>query len=92
MEDILSFHRNSLSEEKRRMENKMSTLEEDLEEEQMNSETAIDKARKAEQQLDSLSTELSQLQSSLQKAEAAKSQLEKQVCRYMCVEYQLYII
>ena len=57
----------------------MSTLEEDLEEEQMNSEAAIDKARKAEQQVDSMSTEISQLQSSLQKTEASKSQFEKQV-------------
>ena len=57
----------------------MSTLEEDLEEEQMNSEAAVDKARKAEQQVDSMSTELSQVQASLQKAEAAKSQFEKQV-------------
>ena len=72
-------HSNSLAEEKRRIENKMSTLEEDLEEEQMNSESAIDKARKAEQQADSLATENSQLQASLQKAEAAKSQFEKQV-------------
>ena len=59
----------------------MSTLEEDLEEEQMNSEAALDKTRKAEQQADALSTENSQLQASIQKAESAKSQLEKQVCK-----------
>ncbi|CAI8034560.1 Myosin-10 [Geodia barretti] len=70
---------NSLAEEKRRIENRMSTLEEDLEEEQMNSEAALDKTRKAEQQADALSTENSQLQASIQKAESAKSQLEKQV-------------
>ena len=63
------------------MENKMSTLEEDLEEEQMNSEAAIDKARKAEQQVDSMTTEISQLQGNVQKAESAKSQLEKQVSK-----------
>lgn len=62
------------------MENKMSTLEEDLEEEQTNSEAAIDKARKAEQQADSLSAEVSHLQTNVQKAEAAKAQFEKQVC------------
>lgn len=79
---MLHMYSNSLSEEKRRIENKLSTLEEDLEEEQMNSEAAIDKARKAEQQADALSTENSQLQANVQKAEAAKSQLEKQVCVY----------
>ena len=68
-----------MSEEKRRIENKLSTLEEDLEEEQTNSEAAIDKARKAEQQTDVLSNENSQLQANLQKAESTKSQLEKQV-------------
>ena len=71
---------NSLAEEKRRVENRLSTLEEDLEEEQMNIEAATDKARKAEQQADAMTTEISQLQASLQKAESAKSQFEKQVC------------
>lgn len=61
------------------MENRLNTMEEDLEEEQMNSEAAQDKARKAMQQADSLTTEVSQLQSNLQKAESLKSQLEKQV-------------
>ena len=77
---ILYYISTSLSEEKRRVENRLSTLEEDLEEEQTNSEAAIDKARKAEQQVDSLSGEVSHLQNNVQKAEAAKSQLEKQVC------------
>ena len=63
------------------MDNRLSTLEEDLEEEQLNSESAIDKARKAEQQVDSLSTEFSQAQSNLQKAESTRSQQEKQVRR-----------
>ena len=57
----------------------MNTLEEDLEEEQMNSEAAQDKARKAMQQADSLTTEVSQLQSNLHKSESLNSQLEKQV-------------
>lgn len=61
----------------------MSTLEEDLEEEQMNSEAAADKARKAEQQADALATENSQIQASLQKAESSKSQLEKQVWNWI---------
>ena len=77
---LLTPCRNALSEEKRRIENRLSTLEEDLEEEQMSSETAIDKARKAEQQVDAMSTEISHLQANVQKAEAAKAQLEKQVC------------
>ena len=47
----------------------------------MNSEAALDKTRKAEQQADALATENSQLQASIQKAESAKSQLEKQVCK-----------
>ena len=70
----------SLAEEKRRLENRLNTLEEDLEEEQMNSEGAQEKARKAQQQADSLTGDVSQLQSSLQKAENERSQLEKQVC------------
>lgn len=45
----------------------------------MNSETAIDKARKAEQQVDNLNTEISQLHANLQKSESAKSNFEKQV-------------
>ena len=61
------------------MDNRLSTLEEDLEEEQMNSEAAQDKARKAMQQADSLTTEVSQLQSNLHKSESLNSQLEKQV-------------
>lgn len=83
-----SYHlafRNSMAEEKRRIENRLSTLEEDLEEEQMNSEAAVDKARKAEQQLDALNTEISQLQGNLQKSENAKSQFEKQVCVCACM-------
>lgn len=72
---------NALSEEKRRTEGRINTLEEDLEEEQMNSEAAQEKARKAQQQVDSMQTELSQLQSNLSKAESSKNQLEKQVRR-----------
>ena len=72
-------HSNALSEEKRRIEGRISTLEEDLEEEQMTSESAQEKARKAQQQVDSMHSELSQLQTNLSKAESSKSQLEKQV-------------
>ena len=38
-------------EDKRRLENRITQLEEDLEEEQMNSETASDRSRKALQQV-----------------------------------------
>ena len=75
---------NSLSEEKRRIEGRISTLEEDLEEEQMNSESAVEKARKAQQQVDAMQADMSTLQSNLSKAESVKSQLEKQVCVCVC--------
>ncbi len=68
-----------MSEEKRRLEGRLSTMEEDLEEEQMNYESAIEKARKAQEQLDQMSGEVSQQQSLVSKLESAKSQLEKQV-------------
>ena len=57
----------------------MNTLEEDLEEEQLNNETVQEKARKALMQADNLTTEVSQLQSNLLKSESLKSQLDKQV-------------
>lgn len=44
-------HSNQLMEDKRRLENRISQLEEDLEEEQMNYETANEKSRKAIQQV-----------------------------------------
>ena len=57
----------------------MATLEEDLEEEQMNSESASEKARKAQEQADQMSSDISQYQANVSKLEKAKSQLEKQV-------------
>jgi peptidoglycan hydrolase CwlO-like protein len=74
-------HSNTLSEEKRRMEGRLSTLEEDLEEEQMNIESALDKARKAQEQADGMSTDIAANQSTISKLEKAKAQLEKQVSR-----------
>ena len=62
------------------MEGRLSTLEEDLEEEQMNYESAIEKARKTQEQLDQLEGESSQHQATITRLESAKSQLEKQVC------------
>lgn len=69
----------ALAEEKRRLEGRLATMEEDLEEEQMNYESAVEKARKAQEQLDQMSGEVSQYQSSISKLENVKSQLEKQV-------------
>ena len=71
--------RNSLSEEKRRLDGRLATLEEDLEEEQMNAESAIERARKAQEQADQASSELAQSQSNVSKLEKSKGQLEKQV-------------
>ena len=68
-----------MTEEKRRVENRLSTMEEELEEEQGNNEATLDKARKALQQVDTLSSEVSSLQSSLGQSESNKSSLEKQV-------------
>ena len=78
-------HRTSLGEEKRRLEGRLATLEEDLEEEQMNSESALDKARKAQEQADQMTSDLAQSQSAASKLEKAKTQLEKQVCKCMHV-------
>lgn len=75
----LSTNRNGLSEEKRRLESRLVTMEEDLEEEQLNAETAVEKTRKAQEQLDGMNSEVAQHQSSISKLENNKSQLEKQV-------------
>ncbi len=72
-------HSSALSEEKRRLDAKLATLEEDFEEEQMASESAQEKASKLQQQADQLSGEVSQLQAAVSRADSAKSQLEKQV-------------
>lgn len=45
---------NQLVEDKRRLENRITQLEEDLEEEQLSSETANEKSRKALQQVPTL--------------------------------------
>ncbi|CAD6193083.1 unnamed protein product [Caenorhabditis auriculariae] len=68
------------SDEKRRLEAKIAQLEEELEEEQSNSEIAIDKQRKAQLQLEQLTTELSMERSLNQKTDAEKQSLER-TCR-----------
>ena len=76
---MLLIFRNALAEEKRRLDGRLATMEEDLEEEQMNYESAIEKARKAQEQLDQMTSEISQYQSNVSKLESNKGQLEKQV-------------
>ena len=65
-----------MTEEKGRVENRLSTMEEELEEEQGNNEATLHKALK---QVDTLSSEVSSLQSSLGQSESIESSLEKQV-------------
>ena len=72
-------HSSAITEEKRRVENKLSTIEEELDEEQTNSEAAMEKVRKAQQQVDNLTGEVSSLQSSLHSSESSHTMLEKQV-------------
>ena len=48
---LFGYYSNQLMEDKRRLENRITQLEEDLEEEQMISETSNDKSRKALQQV-----------------------------------------
>eukprot|EP00731_Ephydatia_muelleri_P028843 Em0020g487a len=70
---------NTLAEEKRQLLNRITTLEEDLEEEQLNNDAAQEKAKKALQQVDVLTSEIAALQTSIQGSEATKAQLEKQI-------------
>ena len=60
------------------------TMEEDLEEEQLNYEAAMDKTRKAEEQVDNMNSSIAQHQSNVAKLESTKSQLEKQVKGCCC--------
>ncbi|PIO77322.1 myosin head [Teladorsagia circumcincta] len=67
------------SEEKRRMEQKLAQLEEELEEEQNNAEIAIDKQRKAQQQIAELeSTAQSRARAQIAALEAKIQYLEEQ--------------
>uniref|UniRef100_A0A674B8J8 Myosin-11-like n=1 Tax=Salmo trutta TaxID=8032 RepID=A0A674B8J8_SALTR len=67
-----------MSDEKRRLEAKISQLEEELEEEQANMENLNDRLRKTQQQVDQLSSELQAERSSSQSSEGARQQLERQ--------------
>uniref|UniRef100_A0AAQ5YZS4 Myosin, heavy chain 11b, smooth muscle n=1 Tax=Amphiprion ocellaris TaxID=80972 RepID=A0AAQ5YZS4_AMPOC len=70
--------RSLLSDEKRRLETKISQLEEELEEEQTNVESLNDRLRKSQQLLEQLGTELAAERSSSQSREGSRQQLEKQ--------------
>uniref|UniRef100_A0AAY5KFZ1 Myosin, heavy chain 11b, smooth muscle n=1 Tax=Esox lucius TaxID=8010 RepID=A0AAY5KFZ1_ESOLU len=70
--------RSMMSDEKRRLEAKISQLEEELEEEQANMETLNDRLRKTQQQVDQLSVELQAERSTSQTREGARQQLERQ--------------
>ncbi|VDK44796.1 unnamed protein product [Anisakis simplex] len=63
--------------EKRRFESKIAALEEEIEEEQSNIELATDKQRKAQLQVEQLTTELSMERSLSQKLDAEKQALER---------------
>ncbi|GMT36237.1 hypothetical protein PFISCL1PPCAC_27534, partial [Pristionchus fissidentatus] len=66
------------SEEKRRLEAKIAQLEEEIDEEQGNLELSLDKQRKAQLQVEQLTTELSMERSLAQKMDAEKQALERQ--------------
>ena len=85
-------HSTALSEEKRRLDGKLATLEEDFEEEQAASEAAQEKTSKLQQQADQLTGEVSQLQGAISRAENAKSQLEKQVHIVVMESYSQFVI
>lgn len=78
LEDAKSKGGSISSDEKRRLDQKISQLEEELEEEQSNAEIAMDKQRKAQLQLEQLTTELSMERSLAQKIDAEKQNLERQ--------------
>ena len=60
------------------MEQRISQLEDDLEDEQSNCEILADKARKNGLQIEQITTELAQERSSTQKLENARMMLERQ--------------
>ncbi|GLG95326.1 Myosin-VIIa [Gryllus bimaculatus] len=67
-----------LLDEKRRLEARITTLEEELEEEQSNSEILMDRARKAQMQIEQLTTDLAAERSTTQKLETGRMLLERQ--------------
>ncbi|XP_035490091.2 myosin-10 isoform X2 [Scophthalmus maximus] len=73
-----SSGKTALSEEKRRLESRVSQLEEELEEEQTNAELLGERHRKTTLQVETLTVQLQGERTLAQKAEAARDQLEKQ--------------
>ncbi|XP_069684967.1 myosin heavy chain, non-muscle isoform X2 [Periplaneta americana] len=67
-----------LLDEKRRLEARIATLEEELEEEQSNSEILMDRARKAQISIEQLTTDLAAERSTTQKLETGRMLLERQ--------------
>lgn len=66
-----------LIDEKRRLEARIASLEEELEEEQSNNEILVDRARKAQMSVDQLTAELANERSAGQKSESSRMLLER---------------
>uniref|UniRef100_A0A8C7JI19 Myosin heavy chain 11 n=1 Tax=Oncorhynchus kisutch TaxID=8019 RepID=A0A8C7JI19_ONCKI len=75
---LCAVSRSALSDEKRRLEAKISQLEEELEEESSNMEILNDRLRKSTQQVDQLNNELQTERTTSQKNESARQQMERQ--------------
>lgn len=78
---ILTYHFISgslLIDEKRRLEARIATLEEEVEEEQSNNEILQDRTRKAQLTIEQLTAELSSERSANQKQESQRLLLERQ--------------
>ncbi|KAL6109418.1 uncharacterized protein ACO6RY_12550 [Pungitius sinensis] len=73
-----SSGKNAIFEEKRRLEARVTQLEEELEEEQSNSELLADRQRKSTLQVETLTVQLQGERTLAQKAEAAREHLERQ--------------
>ncbi|XP_024127662.1 myosin-11 [Oryzias melastigma] len=73
-----SSGRSLLSDEKRRLEARISQLEEELEEEQANVESLNERLRRSQQLVDQLGAELAAERASSQSREASRLQLERQ--------------
>ncbi|KAM7008903.1 myosin-9-like [Tautogolabrus adspersus] len=74
-----SITKNSqMAEDKRRLEARITQLEEELEEEQLNTEMVNDRLKRTALQTEQLTTELSSERSTSQRVEGARSQLDRQ--------------
>lgn len=72
------LNRNALSEEKRRLEQRLASLEEELEDEKANSESALERAKKAAANAEQLTADLATERANSSKLENMRSLLEKQ--------------